>query len=78
MGHNSLTYNYTEKVATAVEFFSDQMTVNEARTFLSQNNIGYVALRKKDTQDPTNFMKTYPFLTPWFENTGIIIYAIKP
>lgn len=74
-GHHSLTVGYAEKIAAATQFFSGVMSQDEARQFLTRNNIGYVLWRKSD--GPVgNIIHAYGFLGKKFENSGLVIFAV--
>jgi hypothetical protein len=76
-GHHSLSYGYSEKIASVSDFYNNKMTENDAKTFLKTNNIGYILWRKRDNADP-EFPRTYPFLAHFFENEALVIYTFSP
>jgi hypothetical protein len=74
-GHESLTVNYGGKIVEATHFFTCAMSPPEAKSFLINNNIGFVAWKNIDG-DPIRYTNCYPFLNKLYTNPSLTIFTI--
>lgn len=74
-GHRSLTLSYEQKTAEIFNLYTLHYSSDQARTFFSANNIGYM-LWQKDRGDYHAVMSKYPFLNVLFENNRLVIFSV--
>lgn len=75
-GHATLTVDYKTKIASTIAFYARTMTPADAYRFLQENTIGYVLWEKRFGGPPLS--SSYPFLSPIFDNPGLVIYRFTP
>lgn len=74
-GHRSLTLAYEKKTAEIFNLYALHYSSDQARTFFSANNIGYM-LWQKDRGNYHTVISKYPFLNVLFENDRLVIFAV--
>lgn len=75
-GYYYLTYKYDEKMWRVNAFYSGLMTLEEAYAFLRENNIMYV-FEDMETKAWGPQPRTYPFLTPVWNNATVTLYEVQ-
>jgi hypothetical protein len=75
-GHQTLTYNYAQKIANVYNFYSGKMTQADGMKFLLSNHIGYIVWNKQNGE--TNLNTYYPFLKLTYSNPALLIFSLQP
>ena len=79
VGHDN-TVNKEEKLASAQKFYSHQMTVEEAQSFLLDSNITHVFFGPEEQEKSGNLFsltEIYPFLQELYRVGDVGVYIIK-
>jgi len=68
LGHQDLTPNYANKIKKANTFYQGQLSLSQAKSFLTQNQINYIITQKEPAP--------YPFLISIFHTPNIQIMSL--
>ncbi|OGK22190.1 hypothetical protein A2866_03470 [Candidatus Roizmanbacteria bacterium RIFCSPHIGHO2_01_FULL_39_8] len=70
------TPNYLEKNIKASNFYLGAMSKNEAKSFLTENNIRFVILTTIEGYD-VHVLFTYPFLERVYKNNDAVVFEVR-
>ena len=70
------TVNTEQKEPVVKDFFAGAMSAEQAKEFLTANNLHYIFFGPQETADGGiwDLTKTYPFLTQMYHNTNVRVY----
>ena len=77
VGHDN-TVDKEKKLIVVRRFFQEEMTADEAYTWIVQNHIIYVFFGPQEQESKKNIARLYPFLREVYKNSGVTIFSVNP
>jgi hypothetical protein len=75
-GHNGETPQYNERQNNVNWFFSGQMSLEKAKSFLQETKINYIFYGPQEKDNAVENISKYDFLKPVFESYYVNVYKI--
>ena len=77
VGHVAETPHYDDRIKKTDEFFSGNLTDEQAFKFLKTENINYVFYGPQEKENSLKDIAVYTFLKPVYQSSLVIIYKVK-